>query len=1302
MQPHGGPTRRLTKGDAQTTMSHKPPLRLYLFGHVRAVWAGGAAAEFRSARVQALLAWLALEAREPAPRRQLAALLWDGYLPGSALQSLRTSLHNLRHQLDPLPVLQIAAQTVAFDAGHRDFWCDALAFDALWEELAPHLAADAPSLSLRQQTRARAALALCREEFLAGLDLTDSPAFAVWVQQRRARYRHQAERLQRALTASHPAAPLVDWGEIPAPIPLYGRDAELAVLEQWLLHERPRLVGIYGIGGQGKTTLAAAAVRRAGEQAAFARIIWRSLLNAPPLDELLLEWVRFLSDFEIAELPASLDRRFVLLLGLLRRRPCLLVLDNLEALLVPAGQAGHFRPGYEAYGQLLARLADGDQPGCVLITSREQPVAVERLPTLPRGVRSLVLGGLSAADGAAILHSQGVQGEAASLDALVSHYSGNPLALLLAARAIQDLFAGRADAFLGQDRLIFADIRDVLETQRERLSPLEFDLLLWLAIEREPASIHEMQQSLAGSHNRAAVFDALRSLKRRLLVESYIGDETAAAPVLFGLQNVVLEYLTEWLVNTACQELTDGQLRFLRSHALLTAHARTFVRQSQERLLLQPILAQLIARWGRAACGVRLKTWLDTLRQDAASSPAAQPVGYAASNLLHLLICGELLDGADFAQLPVRGAYLRNVQLNAIDFTGADLTGAVFTDQLGVVRCVAADPRDRYIAAAAEDGVVWLWRKADQSLHQSIRTDSSFLLAISFSPDGRWLASAGVGGALSLWDVATGALHMQLQPAGAAVRAVAFSPDGAWLAATGAEGSVDLWSVATGLTVATLSGHEGSVLAAQFSPDGALLACADGGDRITLWDWRTGRVAARCTSTDGDLLSVAFHPTAPQLACSSGKGCVHVWDYARDATVLRLECSTVVYGVVFSADGRWIAGAGHDGLIYVWDAASGQRVALLSGHTHRVLALALCADGRTLISGGADQTLRVWDLPNARPLYELNGHRRSIAAMALSPARSCLAVVGSGLAVWLWEARTGAITGRWPAHERMITTCAFTPDGQILATGGSDQIIYLWDVASGRRLRMLEGHSQPVERVAFHPTLPLLASGGLDYSVRLWNVTTGQQRSVQSLHSSWVSDLAFSPDGRWLFSSAGDATLRCWALDAVHTLQPVAVLHVPDVEKGQGIVMALNPLRPLLAYATTQHVELLSLADHLVVARFANQSSWVTGLAFSPDGARLACVGQERMLRVWDVVHGHLCWEQESPAQVNSLLFAADGLCLFSGRADGCVDRWDVATGACVQTMRIPGPYQGMKIRAVTGITSAQRASLLALGAVEG
>ena len=54
-----------------------------------------------------------------------------------------------------------------------------------------------------------------------------------------------------------------------------------------------------------------------------------------------------------------------------------------------------------------------------------------------------------------------------------------------------------------------------------------------------------------------------------------------------------------------------------------------------------------------------------------------------------------------------------------------------------------------------------------------------------------------------------------------------------------------------------------------------------------------------------------------------------------------------------------------------------------------------------------------------------------------------------------------------------------------------------------------------------------------------------------------------------------------------------------------------------------------------------------------------------------------------------------------SSSADGTLRLWDLKTGKCVATMEPAGPYAGMNIAGVTGITPAQRATLMALGAVE-
>jgi len=66
-------------------------------------------------------------------------------------------------------------------------------------------------------------------------------------------------------------------------------------------------------------------------------------------------------------------------LDYLRRRRCLLVLDNLESILQGDEHSGHFRPGYETYEQLIRRLAEGEHRSCLLLTSREQPSAMIHL-----------------------------------------------------------------------------------------------------------------------------------------------------------------------------------------------------------------------------------------------------------------------------------------------------------------------------------------------------------------------------------------------------------------------------------------------------------------------------------------------------------------------------------------------------------------------------------------------------------------------------------------------------------------------------------------------------------------------------------------------------------------------------------------------------------------------------------------------------------------------------------------------------------------------------------------------------------
>ena len=181
----------------------------------------------------------------------------------------------------------------------------------------------------------------------------------------------------------------------PAAGGFFGRDQERRQIAQWLVQDRCQVVAIVGIGGMGKTTLAAQCIRElAGDgDAPFDALYWRSLVNAPPLGELLSPLLQVLSQQQLTQIPESLDEQLRLLLGYLAPTAVLLVLDNMESLLEP-GEAGAYRSGYEPYGQLIQQLATLEHQSHLVLTSRERPYGYDRLERDGYPVKSLPLSGL--------------------------------------------------------------------------------------------------------------------------------------------------------------------------------------------------------------------------------------------------------------------------------------------------------------------------------------------------------------------------------------------------------------------------------------------------------------------------------------------------------------------------------------------------------------------------------------------------------------------------------------------------------------------------------------------------------------------------------------------------------------------------------------------------------------------------------------------------------------------------------------------------------------------------------------------
>ena len=462
------------------------------------------------------------------------------------------------------------------------------------------------------------------------------------------------EEIGGALVGDAPAAsgPRVDWGEALDVLSFYGREGELATFTGLVMQERCRVVSVLGMGGIGKSALVTSAMRQLASH--FQVVLWRSLRDAPECSALLEDCLHVLAPDLVDVGAADLERRLSLLLEELRKLRVLLVLDNLESLLQAGEVRGHLHPGYEDYGRLLQRVAETTHQSCLLLTSREKPAVLRALESRQMPVRSLRLDGLEASACEQLLASHELLGSPQERARLIALYEGNPLALHIVAETIADLFAGEIAPFLAQQTLVFGSISDLLDEQWSRLSPLEQTLLYWLAILREPVTLEELLSVLVAPLARVQLLEAVEGLRRRSLIER---GQLAGS---FTLQSVVLEFVTDRLVSTACLEIQHGQLRLLREHGLSQALAKEFVRQTQHRLLLSPLLASLQSVYrGRAQLEERLRELLHAGR---GLSPLAQ--GYAPANLLTLLrLLRGHLRGLDLSRLLLRGVHLQGVEM---------------------------------------------------------------------------------------------------------------------------------------------------------------------------------------------------------------------------------------------------------------------------------------------------------------------------------------------------------------------------------------------------------------------------------------------------------------------------------------------------------------------------------------------------------------------------------------------------------------------------------------------------------------
>ena len=1098
--------------------------------------------------------------------------------------------------------------------------------------------------------------------------------------------------------------PQQDWDTAVDASVFYGREAELTQLWQWVVSERCRLVGVLGIGGIGKSTIAVKAALQM--QAEFEIVVWRSLANAPPLDELLSSLLKFLMPLygEDPIIPTTLAQQISKLMQYLRSRRCLLMLDNAETIL-QREPVGHWRSGYEEYGQLLRALGEASHQGCLLITSREKPQEMALMEGAQALVRSLSLSGLTPDDGRAIFRQKGAfTGSEAEWQTLIHHYGGNPLALRLVASAIQDLFNGSITEVLlslNQGLAVFEDIRGVLDRQFDRSSEAEQKILFWFAIHREPISIADIRENVVDVAVQQRVPNLINSLLRRSLIEKNDG--------LFFLQPVVMEYVTERFVQQICIEFETQELNVWQTHPLLQVQAKDYIRDIQTRLMVQPVIERLLSRFGSVAA-------IEAQARHMLRQQGKKP-GYIAGNLINLLVQFQVdLRGSDFSGLVVQQADLRQVDLAGVNFQNATFAKSIFSEVFSIAMSVDLSPDGQIMAMGDSIGNIYLWNVTTTQLLATFEGHIGWVWSVAFSPDGTLLASGSTDSSVRLWNVQSGQCLQVLTEHTGDVRSVSFSPDGQQFASGSEDKTVRVWNL-QGQCLRILKGHAQSIYSVHFAPSQQTLASSSNDATIRIWDVSTGNCLSILQGHTSGVQCVRYSPDGQLLASACRDGSIRLWsDYLSqnrsskpsiiNSSVKLLQGHTDwVWNIAFSPDGQWLVSASLDSTLRVWSVPDGQPIHVLEGHTYDVFGLAISADSQLVVSTGEDYTVRLWSLQGGQNLKTLHGYTGGIHSLSLSSNDQILASSGQTETIHLWHVQRDCNRSQLHPYKtfsssirRMspFTNLSFSSDNQTLAINRRDESIVLWNIQTGH-VEQWSAHSASIWTILFSPTGQILASSSYDCTVRLWDVQTHHCLQVLRGHESGIPAIAFDASGQQLASGSFDRTIRLW--DG----QTGECLKVLQEHIGAIFALAFDPSGHRLASGShdqTVRVWDVQTGECLKVLQGHTGAIWT--VAICSNSRFLASGGDDQTIRLWDLQTGHcLHILDEHRGWIRSVIFSSDGQILFSGSNDRTIKLWDVQTGRCINTLMVERLYEGMNIQGVTGLTMAQKAAFKALGAIE-
>jgi WD40 repeat protein len=367
---------------------------------------------------------------------------------------------------------------------------------------------------------------------------------------------------------------------------------------------------------------------------------------------------------------------------------------------------------------------------------------------------------------------------------------------------------------------------------------------------------------------------------------------------------------------------------------------------------------------------------------------------------------------------------------------------------------MAFSPSGEHLAAGDYNTALYIWNTQTGRV-RTLRGHTEAVYDIAYTKDGTRLASACLDGSIKVWDALRESSTISISAEGLPYKLVMLSLGGR-IALTGmGQSTAQFWNAQTGKPLGQPIKLDDRFVNWEFQADEKRALLFDANQNVRIVDLATGKEESQFKHDGPGDVNSALSPDGKWLVCTGPKDSLRLWDLEKRSALHTFPVLKDDPEFIFSPDGSHVAVGDRNGVVKIWDRATGHEVRAFTLNVQEIYSVHYSVDGKRLAvycgkSGSGftwDREVRILDTESGREI---------------SPPLK------------------GILTDISPV---------FSPDGTRLAIGNSDGIVRLWDVTTGQVTLTLKGHTDGVTGLTFSPDGHRLISSSFDLTVRVWDAT---------------------------------------------------------------------------------------------------------------------------------------------------------------------------------------------------------------------